>query len=216
MFLYMCPSVKKTFPLMHQTGGVRADMYSDLPRPLRSKSGFQGCFASFETNGELLDPVRHALVPSSLVEEGCEGKNCYFSGNANVCQRLFSRAESVAFEWPSLKKGGVVRYTYPADKRPDTNSDLLSLVHIHHFDAKYQFFSLLLIHILQGFITPSFDAVLARIDSHPSEGASPSSSSSADGGEGAADNGAANDKRDFLELSIVSFFVFLTGNFCYG
>ncbi len=110
----------------------------------------------------------------------------------------------MAFEWPSLKKGGVVRYTYPADKRPDTNSDLLSLVHIHHFDAN--FFYLFLIHILQGFITPSFDAVLARIDSHPSEGASPSSSSSADGGEGAADNGAANDKRDFLELSIVSFF----------
>jgi hypothetical protein len=38
----------------------------------------------------------------------------------------------------------VIRYVYPADKRPDTNSELLSL----------------------GFITPSFDAILARIDSH--------------------------------------------------
>ena len=48
-------------------------MFTDLPRPLVSKTGFQGCFASFETNGELLDPVKHALVPSPLVEEGCEG-----------------------------------------------------------------------------------------------------------------------------------------------
>ena len=49
-------------------------MYKDLPRPLVSKTGFQGCLASFETNGELLDPVKHALVPSPLVEEGCEGE----------------------------------------------------------------------------------------------------------------------------------------------
>ena len=55
------------------SGGVRDAMYTDLPRPLVSKTGFQGCFASFETNSELLDPVKHALVPSPLVEEGCEG-----------------------------------------------------------------------------------------------------------------------------------------------
>ena len=55
-------------------GGVRPHMYSTLPRPLLSKSGFQGCIASFETNGELEDPIKHALVPSPLVEEGCEGK----------------------------------------------------------------------------------------------------------------------------------------------
>ena len=49
-------------------------MYGNLPRPLLSKSGFQGCIASFETNGDLEDPIKHALVPSPLVEEGCEGK----------------------------------------------------------------------------------------------------------------------------------------------
>ena len=49
-------------------------MYGSLPRPLVSKSGFQGCFGSFETNGELVDPVKNALVPSELVEEGCEGE----------------------------------------------------------------------------------------------------------------------------------------------
>ena len=52
-------------------------MYSRLPRPLRSKSGFQGCIASFETNGELEDPIKHALVPSPLVEEGCEGNHLF-------------------------------------------------------------------------------------------------------------------------------------------
>ena len=54
-------------------GGVRTNMYGNLPRPLLSKSGFQGCIASFETNGDLEDPIKHALVPSPLVEEGCEG-----------------------------------------------------------------------------------------------------------------------------------------------
>ena len=57
----------------HNAGGVRTNMYGSLPRPLLSKSGFQGCIASFETNGELEDPIKHALVPSPLVEEGCEG-----------------------------------------------------------------------------------------------------------------------------------------------
>ena len=36
--------------------------------------GFQGCIASFETNRELEDTIKHALVPSPLVEEGCKGK----------------------------------------------------------------------------------------------------------------------------------------------
>lgn len=57
------------------------------------------------------------------------------------CNALF--AEAVAYEWGD--KGGVMEYTYPADKRPDTSEDVLSL----------------------GFISPSFDAVLVRIDSDP-------------------------------------------------
>ena len=56
-------------------GGVRPEMYKDLPRPMVSQSGFQGCIASLETNGELTDAINHALVPSVYVEEGCEGKH---------------------------------------------------------------------------------------------------------------------------------------------
>ena len=52
----------------------------------------------------------------------------------------------------------MVEYKFPSDKRPDTNSDVLSM----------------------GFITPSFDAVLARVDSHPGE------------------------HKDFLQMEIVS------------
>ena len=33
-------------------------MYDSLPRPLLSKSGFQGCIASLETNGELLVSIK--------------------------------------------------------------------------------------------------------------------------------------------------------------
>ena len=52
-------------------------------------------------------------------------------------------AEAVAYEWGV--NGGVMKYTYPSDKRPDTSEDVLSL----------------------GFISPSFDAVLVRVDSDP-------------------------------------------------
>lgn len=65
--------------------------------------------------------------------------------------------ESVSYEWGI--KGGTITFKYPSDKRPDTSRDVLSL----------------------GFITPSFDAVLMRIDSHP---------------------GATN---DYLQLEIVSY-----------
>ena len=48
-----------------------------MPTPIVSRTGFQGCISSLETNGELIDPIRHALVPSHLVEEGCEGNVLY-------------------------------------------------------------------------------------------------------------------------------------------
>ena len=54
-------------------GGTKLGDYKSLPRPIASRTGFQGCISSLETNGELIDPMRHALVPSPLVEEGCEG-----------------------------------------------------------------------------------------------------------------------------------------------
>ena len=64
----------------------------------------------------------------------------------------------MAFEWTG--DVGVILYEFPSDKRPDTSADSISL----------------------GFITPSFDAVLLRIDSYP-------------------DN---NKGKDFMQVEIVS------------
>ena len=47
----------------------------------------------------------------------------------------------MVYEWHD--RGGTITYYYPEEKRPDTKDDLLSL----------------------GFITPSIDAVLVRVDS---------------------------------------------------
>ena len=62
-----------------------------------------------------------------------------------MSQEFFSYlSDSVVYEWyGSVPLGGTVTYYYPEEKRPDTKDDLLSL----------------------GFITPSLDAVLVRIDS---------------------------------------------------
>ena len=76
--------LKKTVPkltniLFCVSGGTKPEQYSSLPTPIVSRTGFQGCISSLETNGELIDPIRHALVPSNLVEEGCKG-NSYMLG----------------------------------------------------------------------------------------------------------------------------------------
>ena len=79
--------------------------------------------------------------------------------NDHLSQEFFSYlSDSVVYEW--YGSGGTVTYYYPEEKRPDTKDDLLSL----------------------GFITPSFDAVLVRIDSQ--------------GGDM---------HNDYLQLEIVSF-----------
>ena len=33
-------------------------MWKELPKPLMSKFGFQGCLASLELNGEMIDPLK--------------------------------------------------------------------------------------------------------------------------------------------------------------
>ena len=66
-----------------------------------------------------------------------------FPRNQNPNPESLFIAEAVAYEWGV--NGGVMKYTYPSDKRPDTSEDVLSL----------------------GFISPSFDAVLVRVDSDP-------------------------------------------------
>ena len=79
---------------------------------------------------------------------------------STIRKLFFLFPEAVAYEWGA--NGGMIKYSYPTDKRPDTSEDVLSL----------------------GFISPSFDAVLIRVDSDPKI------------------------NNDFLQLEIVSLFFF--------
>lgn len=89
-------------------GGVNSDMLKKLPSSIRSKFGFQGCLASLEINREALDPNKDALVTSPAVAQGCQ--------------------ESVAYEFTGT--GGVITYSFPDTKFPDTKADQLTVAFI--------------------------------------------------------------------------------------
>lgn len=56
-------------------GGVHKDIYSQLPRDdVRATHGFEGCIAGLDLNGESPNIMEDAVVHSSLVTSGCEGK----------------------------------------------------------------------------------------------------------------------------------------------
>uniref|UniRef100_T1GNP4 Laminin G domain-containing protein n=1 Tax=Megaselia scalaris TaxID=36166 RepID=T1GNP4_MEGSC len=75
-----------------------------------------------------------AVVPSSLVVTGCEGPT---KCSQNAC----ANRESIAYEFGQNK--GIIQYTFPASRQPETEIDNIAL----------------------GFITTKSDAVLLRIDS---------------------------------------------------
>jgi leucine-rich repeat transmembrane neuronal protein 1/2 len=55
-------------------GGVRKDMYALLPKQIQSRQGYEGCLASLDLNGESPNLMVDAVVPSSQLTSGCEGK----------------------------------------------------------------------------------------------------------------------------------------------
>ncbi|KAG8193397.1 hypothetical protein JTE90_012197 [Oedothorax gibbosus] len=128
---------------------------------VHSRQGFQGCLASIDLNGEAGDLVKDALIPSTLVARGCAGPitKCSHSACANhgVCVQMWNSYacdcdmtsfsgpicadESISYEFgPGT---GLVTFTFPPNKQPDTKADLVAL----------------------GFITMADNGVLARIDS---------------------------------------------------
>ena len=56
-------------------GGVRKDMYLQLPKQIQSRHGYEGCLASLDLNGESPNLMVDAVVPSSQLISGCEGNN---------------------------------------------------------------------------------------------------------------------------------------------
>ncbi|XP_037025622.1 neurexin-1-like, partial [Bradysia coprophila] len=141
-------------------GGVFKDMYTKLPASVASRNGFEGCLASVDLADVSPSLTDDAVVPSSLVISGCEGPTkcsqnacanrgvCVQQWNAYACECDMTSYtgptcydESVAYEFGANK--GMIQYTFPAGKQPDTEEDAIAL----------------------GFITTKPDAVLLRIES---------------------------------------------------
>lgn len=58
--------------------GLAQGMYSNLPKLVASRDGFQGCLASVDLNGRLPDLINDALHRSGQIERGCEGTTFFF------------------------------------------------------------------------------------------------------------------------------------------
>ncbi|KAK7819947.1 hypothetical protein U0070_007639 [Myodes glareolus] len=71
--------------------GLAQGMYSNLPKLVASRDGFQGCLASVDLNGRLPDLINDALHKSGQIERGCEGPSttCQEDSCANqgVCMQ---------------------------------------------------------------------------------------------------------------------------------
>lgn len=55
-------------------GGVTKNMYSNLPKLIASRDGYQGCLASVDLNGRLPDLIADALHRVGQVDRGCDGE----------------------------------------------------------------------------------------------------------------------------------------------
>lgn len=49
-------------------------MYRSLPKQVQSKHGYEGCLGSLDLNGESPNVVIEAIIPSTQVVKGCEGR----------------------------------------------------------------------------------------------------------------------------------------------
>ncbi|XP_004624769.1 neurexin 3 isoform X2 [Octodon degus] len=146
--------------------GLAQGMYSNLPKLVASRDGFQGCLASVDLNGRLPDLINDALHRSGQIERGCEGPSttCQEDSCANqgVCMQQWegftcdcsmtsysgNQCNDPGATYIFGKSGGLILYTWPSNDRPSTRSDRLAV----------------------GFSTTVKDGVLVRIDSAPGLG----------------------------------------------
>lgn len=66
-------------------GGVIKNMYSNLPKLIASRDGYQGCLASVDLNGRLPDMIADALHRVGQVDRGCDGKWLVFHQWETAC-----------------------------------------------------------------------------------------------------------------------------------
>ncbi|XP_012579900.1 PREDICTED: neurexin 3 isoform X8 [Condylura cristata] len=155
--------------------GLAQGMYSNLPKLVASRDGFQGCLASVDLNGRLPDLINDALHRSGQIERGCEVAltKADLQGPSTTCQEDSCANQGVCMQqWEGFtcdcsmtsysgnqcndpgatyifgKSGGLILYTWPANDRPSTRSDRLAV----------------------GFSTTVKDGILVRIDSAPGLG----------------------------------------------
>ncbi|XP_041122141.1 neurexin 3a isoform X16 [Polyodon spathula] len=150
--------------------GLAQGMYSNLPKLVASRDGFQGCLASVDLNGRLPDLINDALHRSGQIERGCEVEftKADLQGPSTTCQEDSCANMGICIQqWENFtcdcsmtsyagnqcndpgatyifgKGGGLIRYTWPANDRPSTRTDRLAV----------------------GFSTSLKDGILVRIDS---------------------------------------------------
>lgn len=96
-------------------------MFSNLPKLVASRDGFQGCLASVDLNGRLPDLIADALHRIGQVERGCDGEcgaaRCGPEADRGPPQKPVPRA---------LGQGGQAKaepHTLPVASHPDYSSE---------------------------------------------------------------------------------------------
>ncbi|KAM8748270.1 neurexin-2-beta isoform 9-T10 [Acanthopagrus schlegelii] len=142
-------------------GGVIKNMYSNLPKLIASRDGYQGCLASVDLNGRLPDLIADALHRVGQVERGCDGpsttcteESCYHQGvclqqwEGFTCDCTMTSYGGSFCNDPGTtyifgRGGALITYTWPPNDRPSTRADRLAV----------------------GFSTQLREAVLVRVES---------------------------------------------------
>ncbi|XP_023821624.1 neurexin-2 isoform X6 [Oryzias latipes] len=142
-------------------GGVTKSMYSNLPKLIASRDGYQGCLASVDLNGRLPDLIADALHRVGQVERGCDGpsttcteESCYHQGvclqqwEGFTCDCSMTSYGGAFCNDPGTtyifgRGGALITYTWPPNDRPSTRADRLAV----------------------GFSTQLKEAILVRVES---------------------------------------------------
>ncbi|XP_069750383.1 neurexin-2-like isoform X5 [Narcine bancroftii] len=142
-------------------GGLNKAMFSNLPKLVASREGFQGCLASIDLNGRLPDLIADALHRVGLIERGCGGPSttcqedscanqgmCIQQWDGYTCDCTMTSFGGTLCNYPGTtyifgRGGALITYTWPPNDRPSTRADRLAV----------------------GFSTQQKDAILVRVDS---------------------------------------------------
>ncbi|XP_075307647.1 neurexin-2-beta isoform X8 [Odontesthes bonariensis] len=142
-------------------GGVTKSMYSNLPKLIASRDGYQGCLASVDLNGRLPNLIADALHRVGQVEQGCDGPSttctedsCYHQGvclqqwEGFTCDCTMTSYGGSFCNDPGTtyifgRSGALITYTWPPNDRPSTRADRLAV----------------------GFSTQLKEAILVRVES---------------------------------------------------